>query len=313
MPELPEVETTAQGLSKRIVGHTIADVWTNYGGSYFKGSSSIKDRAFYEHFREAILGKKVLKVSRRAKNVLIDISGGHTILIHMKMTGHLLYGRYQFKAENKKDPWTALSPAGLLDPYNRHIRFLITFDNGKMLALSDMRRFAKVTYDKTATIHESVHLKGVGPEPLEKSFTYEVFKSRLLRWPYKKIKIVLMDQTVIAGIGNIYADETLWRSSIHPLTLVKNVPEANLKELYKALRSTLAKGISLGGDSMSDYHNVDGEKGGFQEHHRAYRRTGKKCDKKDCAGHIARIVVGGRGTHYCPMHQVLRKQTVLGS
>lgn len=305
MPELPEVETTAKGLSERIVGHVIRDVWTNYGGSYFKGSSTIKDRAFYELFKKEIVGKKVLAVRRRAKNVLIDISGGHTVLIHMKMTGHLLYGRYTFQAKNKKDPWAALSPAGLLDPFNRHIRFLITFDNGAHLALSDMRRFAKITFEKTSAIDDSVHLKGIGPEPLEKSFTYAVFKARIYRWPSKKIKIVLTDQTVMAGIGNIYADETLWRSSIHPATPVKNIPEKNLRELFKAIKTTLAKGIALGGDSMSDYRNVDGEKGAFQEHHRAYRRNRKKCEKKGCPGHITRIVVGGRGTHFCPVHQVL--------
>jgi len=313
MPELPEVQTTVTGLRNHIIGLTIIDVWTNYNSPYFKGSLTIKDPAFFKIFKKEIVGQKVLKIERRAKNILIELTGDKTILVHMKMTGHILYGRYRFVAKNKKDPWEAMEPEGLKDPFNKRVRFLITFNNGRHLALSDTRKFAKVTLIDTKTAHHSEHLNGLGPEPLEKSFTFNVFLSHLNKKPNWKIKQALTDQSLIAGIGNIYADESLWRAGIHPTKRVTDVTSPlklrspgshpEMKKLYRAIRLTLSKGIDLGGDSMSDYRNIHGNKGNFQEEHRAYQRTGEKCSKKGCAGIIRRIVVGGRATHYCDRHQ----------
>ena len=287
MPELPEVQTTVSGLNRVLSGLVITDVWTEYNSPYFHGGDTIKDPEYFKYFKKTIKGAKILNVTRRAKNILIHLSNGHTILIHMKMTGHVMYGNY-----NRKDP------------FNRFIRFIITLSNGKTMELCDTRKFAKVTLLPTPTMHETVHLKGIGPEPLEKAFTFSIFKNQINKKETGKIKLVLMDQTVIAGIGNIYADESLWRAGIHPETLVKNVKDIKLKELYKAIQSTLKMGIDFGGDSMSDYRNIDGERGQFQEKHRAYRKTGTKCQKKGCKGIITRMVVGGRGTHYCNMHQI---------
>jgi len=307
MPELPEVQTTVDGLNQHICGLIIRDVWTNYNSPYHHGKDTIKDPAYFGLFKKEILGKKVFSISRRAKNVLIHLSDNKTILIHMKMTGHLLYGRYKFVEKNTKDPWEPISPDSLNDPFNRRVRFVLVFSNAHQLALSDTRKFAKVTLLATKSLHESIHLVGIGPEPLEKAFTYQVFLDRLNLRPQGKIKLTLMDQTIIAGIGNIYADESLWRAGIHPKELVKNIPQAKLGNLYKAVRETLSHGIKLGGDSMSDYRNVKGEKGEFQENHRAYRRTGQKCDKRGCPGHISRIVLGGRSTHFCNTHQEYKK------
>jgi formamidopyrimidine-DNA glycosylase len=208
----------------------------------------------------------------------------------MKMTGHLLYGDYDRS-----------------DPFNRFIHFILYLSNGKNIELSDMRKFAKVTVLPTDTIETSLHLGGIGPEPLEKEFTYAKFKERIFLKSKGKIKPTLMDQTVIAGIGNIYADESLWRAAIHPESTVGKIPEKKLKELYKAIRTTLLKGIDFGGDSMSDYRNIHGKRGKFQEQHNAYRKTGKKCTYPKCKGFITRIVVTGRGTHFCPVHQELSK------
>ncbi len=287
MPELPEVQTTVSGLNRVLSGLVITDVWTEYNSPYFHGGDTIKDPEYFKYFKKTIKSAKILNVTRRAKNILIHLSNGHTILIHMKMTGHVMYGNY-----NRKDP------------FNRFIRFIITLSNGKTMELCDTRKFAKVTLLPTPTMHETVHLKGIGPEPLEKAFTFSIFKNQINKKETGKIKLVLMDQTVIAGIGNIYADESLWRAGIHPETLVKNVKDIKLKELYKAIQSTLKMGIDFGGDSMSDYRNIDGERGQFQEKHRAYRKTGTKCQKKGCKGIITRMVVGGRGTHYCNVHQI---------
>lgn len=303
MPELPEVQTTVTGLNNHIVGLRIDDVWSNYDSEYFKDSETIKDKKYFNKFKSSIIGSKIISVRRRAKNILINLNNNKTILVHMKMTGHLLYGLYNFNPRMKSDPWEPVSPSGLKDPFNRRIRFVITLNNGKFLALSDMRRFAKVTSIDSSDLYSSTHLKDLGPEPLEDKFTFKVFSDRLDMRKGWKIKQALLDQTVIAGIGNIYADESLWRASIHPKSIIKSLNSSSKRRLYMAIRQTLAHGIRLGGDSMSDYRNIHGEKGGFQEKHCVYRRKGLKCLKKGCGGIIARIVVAGRGTHFCPMHQ----------
>lgn len=311
MPELPEVQTTVNGLKDHITGLTIIDVWTNYNSSYFKGSKTIKDPLFFKFFKKEVTCKKVLAINRRAKNILIEINSGKTILIHMKMTGHLLYGRYKFNQTNKKDPWEAIEPEGLKDPFNKRVRFVLVFNNGRQLALSDTRKFAKVTLISTEQAYKSSHLTNLGPEPLEKGFTFKVFLSQINKKLNWKIKQALMDQGIIAGIGNIYADESLWRAGISPLRKVRDVvysersrgTHPEMEKLYKAIKLTLSKGIDLGGDSMSDYRNIHGNKGNFQEQHRAYQKTGQRCSKRGCGGIIQRIVVGGRATHYCSVHQ----------
>ena len=305
MPELPEVHTTATGLNKMLKGLSIQDIWTNYNSSFHAGKENIKNPKYFEQFKKQVVGKKIIDVSRRAKNVLIGLSGGHTILVHMKMTGHLLYGTYEM-TNNSKDPWVGVSPAVLRDDsFNRHIRLVFTLSNGKHLALSDMRRFAKVVLFETAKLTSTAELRELGPEPLEKNFTLAQFKTRLTKKPNGKIKRVLMDQTIIAGIGNIYSDEILWKADIHPESRVKKIPAASIAKLFHAMKDVLLKGIHFGGDSMSDYRNVHGLPGEFQHKHNVYRRTGKLCSRKSCEGIIKRLKVGGRSAHFCPIHQVL--------
>jgi len=193
----------------------------------------------------------------------------------------------------------------LSDPFNRHIRLIFTLSNKKHLALSDMRRFAKVTHIPKSELENTLHLKDIGPEPLEKSFTVEKFKERLLLRPNGKVKQVLLEPKIIAGIGNIYSDEILWRASIHPERKIKDLSDKEFTLMHKAMRETLQRGIDFGGDSMSDYRNILGERGHFQEQHNAYRRTGQKCKRAGCKGHIIRKVVGGRSAHFCDTHQKL--------
>lgn len=288
MPELPEVQTTVSGLDSVVRGLSIVNVWTDYNSPYFKGT--IKEAVYFSSFKKKVMGKRILHVSRRAKNVLINLSDNLTILVHMKMTGHLMYGDYDRS-----------------DPFNRFIHFIIYLSNGKNIELSDMRKFAKVVLVATDALDTSLHLAGIGPEPLEKEFTFALFKKRIQIKPKGKIKPVLMDQTVIAGVGNIYADESLWRAGIHPESIVGKIPEKNLKKLFTAIKTTLVRGIDFGGDSMSDYRNIHGKRGTFQDQHQAYKKHGKKCGKKGCGGFITRIVVAGRGTHFCPIHQKLLK------
>jgi formamidopyrimidine-DNA glycosylase len=303
MPELPEVHTTVEGLNKRLPGTRVTDVWSGYDSPFHAGKQNIKNVHYFKNFRRAVVGTQFVRAERRGKNILIHFSNGHTVLIHMKMTGHLLYGRYE---QNKKSAeWRAVDAGPLQDPFNRHIRLVFTLSNGKHLAFSDMRKFAKVFAFPSAEIHAVEDLMRIGPEPLGRAFTYDRFFERLMQKPRGQIKTVLMDQSIVAGIGNIYSDEMLWSAGIHPLSKPAAVPARHMRALYRAMRDVLKKGIDFGGDSESDYRNIDGEVGNFQNKHRAYRHTGEPCAKRGCTGIISRTKIGGRSAHFCPIHQKL--------
>ena len=307
MPELPEVQTTVNGLNRAVRGLKIVDIWTDYNSAFHKGKDSIKDPAYFRYFKKNVTGAKIVSADRVAKNILIKLDNGNVILVHMKMTGHLMYGDYD-----------------RTDPLNRFIHLIFTFNNDKTLELSDMRKFAKVTLiaekDLEKGTGQSLHLANIGPDPLDKRFTFNVFKERLARKSTGRIKTVLMDQSIIAGIGNIYSDEALWRAGIHPEERVKNIfarndSDALAKKLYTAVIAVLKKGIDFGGDSMSDYRNIHGKRGRFQEQHHAYRKTGERCSMmirephgnkaRQCKGVITRKIVGGRSAHFCSVHQRL--------
>ncbi len=299
MPELPEVTTTARILNDLLTGQKILSVWTNYGSPYFVGKKNIKDKKYFEYFKKEIIGKKITGVSRVGKNVLINIAGPKTILVHMKMTGHLLYGDYK----KIKNEWTATTPGPLQDKFNAYIRLIFELSNGKYLALSDVRRFAKVTLIEDGKTENFEDTKNLGPDPTKKNFNLEKFKKVLTQKPTGQIKTVLMDQNIISGIGNIYSDEALWLSGIHPETAIKKLNESELKSLLKNIKKVLKQGIDLGGDSTSDYRRPDGSPGKFQLTHNVYQHRGEKCRRKGCPGTIIRKVVGGRGAHFCDTHQ----------
>ena len=309
MPELPEVQTTVNGLKKKVVGLTIKDVWTDLARKSIARpdyKDTIKSLPFFAAFERSVKGAKVVSAERRAKNILINLSNGKTVLIHMKMTGHMMYGKYSF--DEKQNEWAPAKDEkndALRDPFNKFLHVVFTFTNGFQLVLSDMRRFAKVTLLDTKEAHSTRHLAGLGPEPLDKNFTYALFKERILKKPNGKIKTVLMDQTVMSGVGNIYSDEADWLSGIHPESAVSKIPEKKLKESYAAVQTVLRKGIDFGGDSTSDYRRIDGTRGEFSAEHNAYRLTGKPCRKPKCKGVILRKVVNGRSAHFCSVHQIL--------
>lgn len=286
MPELPEVQTTVKGINKTCRGKKIIGVETTYKSAFYAGKDEIKNPLFFKEFAQRVVGRKILNAERRAKNILIHLSGGETVLTHMKMTGYYFYN----------PPQDA-----------KHVRLTFRFADKTSLSLSDLRRFAKVTVIKTAALKDSHHLKNLGPEPLEKNFQFKIFNFQLHKRPRGKIKQVLMDPSVVAGIGNIYSDEVLWRAGVHPLSVVEKIPEKNLKAMFNAAKETLTKGIRFGGDSTSDYLNIHGKPGRFQAEHRAYQMHKKKCLKKGCSGTLSRLKLGGRSAHFCPVHQVLYK------
>ena len=285
MPELPEVETTVRGLKKTILGLIIKDVWTDLATKDSRQHDTVANPKYFKLFKKEVSGKKIKSVERQAKNILINLSGNKIILVHMKMTGHLLF--------NNKD---------------KFVHIIFTLSGKNYLAFSDMRKFGKITLLDTKTTHETRHLKNIGPEPLDKNFTAKKLEERLKRKPGGKIKTVLMDQSIVAGIGNIYSDEILWQAGVHPerkvLTLLRRGSKGQeIKLIFKAMQKILTKSIKAGGDSMSDYRNLSGGKGKFQFYHKAYRRTGEKCRKRNCGGTIQRKMINNRSAHFCSVHQ----------
>src|SRR3989344_193692 len=254
MPELPEVETTIRSLNRTVKGLRIIDVWSSYNSSFHDGKNNIKNLKYFKKFKKEVVGKKILATERIAKNIIINLSDNISILIHMKMTGHFLYGKYKKIGR----AWTPDEKGPLHDPMNRFIRVVFTLSNKRHLAFSDLRRFAKIFCFRTKEKPLLADLKGVGPDALLSGLKFADFKKQLLKKPDWKIKQALLDQSVIAGIGNIYSDEMLWHSGIHPFSKPKKVPDRNLKKAFAAMKKILKISIKTGGDSASDFRGIDG-------------------------------------------------------
>jgi len=292
MPELPEVETTINILKKtkpRILGAVFLDIWTD-------SPSLIKKPKDLLQFKKEIKGKKIERIRRRGKNIIFGLSSGKNLLIHQKLTGHLLLGEWK-RQDNK---WQALVKGPLTeDPMNRFLHLIFYLDNGKQLALSDLRKFAKLEVLSEEELKKE--LGSLGPEPLDKSFTFEKFKEGVLKKKNKAIKQVLMDQGVIAGIGNIYSDEILFEARINPFRKIRELNEKELKEIYSAMKKILSLGIKLQGASVADYRLPWGAKGGFDRLIKVYRKEGQRCPR--CGAIIKRQKIGGRSAHFCPKCQ----------
>lgn len=268
MPELPEVETTVRELENKIIGRKILKVWTD-AEKLFKPN--------FLAFEKGVIGRTVKEVSRRGKNIIIQLDSGKYILVHQKLTGSLLYG-----AEIK----------GL------YIHLILTLDKGK-LGLSDLRKFAKVAF--ISDLENSPDYKNLGPEPLSREFRLDKFRE-IFKKTKGKIKKVLMDQEKIAGIGNIYSDEILFEAKISPLREISSLKEKDIKALYLAIGKILKKAIKAKGTSVSDYRRPSGEKGGFEKYLKVYQREGGLCPRR-CGGRIKRLKFGGRSAHFCPRCQ----------
>ena len=295
MPELPEVETIIRDLNKEILGRTIQDAWTDF-------PKMIKFPKSFEQFKKEIRGKKIEKIWRRGKNILFELTGvrplsTHYLLIHQKLTGHLLLGKWK----KIKNQWQSEIKGPLAeDPMNRFLHLMFWLDDGRhppttqQLALSDLRKFAKVELLTNGQLEKE--LSSLGPEPLEKDFTFEKFKE-CLKNKRGKIKQILMNQEVIAGIGNIYSDEILWQAKVHPFKDVSKLRESELKKIYQAMREILPKAIKLGGESISDFRRISGERGYFDKERKVYRREGEPCFR--CGTKIKRVKLAGRSAHFC--------------
>ena len=302
MPELPEVETIVSGLKKKVLRRTFIDVWADFKKTIRLRSDfggQVKKSDIFKVFKKHVKGKKILDIRRRGKNIIFNLSGGLSLLIHQKLTGHLLYGNWNMK----RGKWLVEGKGWLEDSVNRFIHLMFWLDNGRMLALSDLRKFAKVELWKKEDLRTSEEMKSLGAEPLERSFTFEKFKNILTKQK-GKIKQVLMNQKVIAGIGNIYSDEILWEAKIHPFKEINGLSTGEIRKIYGAIKKILNRAVELKGDSMRDYRLITGEKGGYQKFHKVYRQEGKPCKRLD-GGVIKRVKIGGRSAHFCPICQIL--------
>ena len=290
MPELPEVETTIKDLQIKVLNRTFIDVWTNFG-------RMIKKPRSFKKFKKELKEKKIKKIWRRGKNIIIELSQGYSLLMHQKMTGHLLYGKW----EQKKGRWISQIKGVLEDRENDYIHLMFFLDNKKMLAFCDLRKFGKVELWKTEELKNSKELKKLGIEPLGKNFTFRKFKETILKKKKGKIKQVLMNQEVIAGIGNIYSDEILWGAKINPFKDISKLKVAELKKIYRAVRKILEKAIKLKGSSVSDFRDTQGKKGKFDKMLKIYRKEGQKCPR--CGAIIQKAKIAGRTVHFCPRCQ----------
>jgi len=289
MPELPEVETTALDLKRKVLQRTFLDIWTD-------APKLIKKPKSFNQFKKELIGEKIKDIKRKGKFILIELTHNKVLLIHQKLSGHLLVGVWEKK--NKK--WIPKYEGPLNDPMNRFIHIVFWLDKGLMLALSDLRKFARVELWDKNELENSKTLQELGPDPLEKSFTFEKFRE-IIKNQKRKIKQVLMDQKLISGIGNIYSDEILFRAGVNPFRKANTIKEEELKKMYKTMKSLLKKAIKLGGESFSDYRRPNGSKGGFEKERKVYRREGQPCFV--CGTKIERKKIGGRSTYFCPKCQ----------
>jgi formamidopyrimidine-DNA glycosylase len=302
MPELPEVQTIVDDLNKKIKGETIAGFWTDWKKSVKMPAEKPVSSA--DKFAREIKGRKILNASRIGKNIFLNLSGGKTIYIHLKMTGHLLVKPQKQKTPPSPPP---LAKAGEIkgedyfsEKVNQYIHHIFWLKSGKTLEFSDLRKFGKIILEDTEKISAIKEIKSLGVDAMSKEFTFEKFDG-ILDGRKTKIKLLLTDQGKIAGIGNIYASEILFEAGILPTRPADEITSDEKKKLYKSTKKVLAKAIKLRGTSDSDYRDTAGAPGRFQEVLKVYRRASKKCPK--CGTIVKRITMGQRGTFFCPVCQ----------
>ncbi|HSW92243.1 MAG TPA: bifunctional DNA-formamidopyrimidine glycosylase/DNA-(apurinic or apyrimidinic site) lyase [Patescibacteria group bacterium] len=288
MPELPEVETVRRGLERLIVGSQIKTATVYDSPKSFPNSQADVEQFAY--------GATITAIKRRAKVLLIELSTNYTFVTHLKMTGQLVYvGNERFGAGHPTDSLVGNLP-------DRSTRVAIAFNDGTILFFNDQRKFGWMKLYPTPEVMNIAFMQKVGPEPLEDSFTADVFVPRMRRRNNTTVKAAILDQTVLAGVGNIYADESLWGAKIHPSTRVKNVSDEELATLLGELKYVLNLAIEKGGSTDKNYVNAEGKRGSYIDFARVFRQEGKECPRHPGVI-IIKTKVAGRGTHICPICQ----------
>jgi formamidopyrimidine-DNA glycosylase len=296
MPELPEVETVVRDLNKKIKGYEIVDFWSEFPKA-IKGMTLKK-------FKADILKKEILGVRRIGKNIFIDLSGGKTLYIHLKMTGHLLVKRSKLEVQSDK-----LENNYFAERVNQYIRHGWKLKKGKeelVVDFSDLRKFGKIVLVDTDKVNDLPEIKRLGIDAMDKQFTLGKFKEILSKKKKSMIGIVLMDQYLIAGIGNIYRSEILFEAGVNPQKRVADLKNLEIKEIFEQIIKILKKAIKLRGTSDSDYRDTSGKPGGFQKILKVYQREGERClsrealpKNKKCVNIVRRIIMGQRSVFWC--------------
>ena len=282
-------------MNRKIKGDTVVGFWSDWKKTV---------RMPLEKFEKEIEGKKILGASRIGKNIFLNLSGGKTIYIHLKMTGHLLVKSKIQNPNVKKNPKSKIQilkqPDYFSEKVNQYIHHIFYLKSGRTLEFSDLRKFGKIILADTDKIGEVKEIKNLGVDAMSKEFSFEKL-DEILDGRTTKIKLLLMDQSKIAGIGNIYVSEILYEAGILPTRPADKISREERKQLYRAIKKTLEKGIKLRGTSDSDYRDTAGAPGRFQEVLKVYCRAGRKCGK--CGTIVQRIKLGQRGTFFCSVCQ----------
>jgi DNA-formamidopyrimidine glycosylase len=289
MPELPEVETVRRGLAELLPGRVVARVTAFDSPKSFPNAPADVEQFLY--------GARVTAVRRRAKVLMIDLDTQYSLVIHLKMTGQLIFrGVQSFAGGHPNDSLIGELP-------DRSTRVQVDFVDGSRLFFNDQRKFGWVKLLPTDEVKNLPFMQKVGPEPLDPQTRAEDFIQRIRRRQNSMIKPAFLDQAVIAGVGNIYADEALWAAQIHPQTRVKNVSDQQLNTLFNELRQILQLSIDQGGSTDKNYVDAEGRKGNYLTFAHVFRREGQACHRHPDQ-EIIKLKVGGRGTHVCPVCQV---------
>ncbi|OGL26440.1 DNA-formamidopyrimidine glycosylase [Candidatus Saccharibacteria bacterium RIFCSPHIGHO2_01_FULL_49_21] len=302
MPELPEVETVRNGLAKLLPGRVVADVWHDWPKSFPNAPADVA---------KFLINAKIKDVKRRGKVLIIGLSSDYSLVIHLKMTGQLVF----LPQAGKQSRVSSLESLGSEEKFggghptdslrgnlpDKSTRVVLDLTDGSKLFFNDQRKFGWMRLLPDLELPEIDFLKKAGPEPLEDDFTVKDFIERLMTRKNSTAKAVLLDQTVIAGVGNIYADESLFLAKIHSSTKVADIPRTKLVALYNDLRQVLNSAIENGGSTDRNYVNAEGKKGSYIKIAQVFRREGQPCPR--CGTEIVKIRVAGRGTHICPRCQ----------
>lgn len=332
MPELPEVETVRRGLQELIVGKTVSSAEVIDSPKSFPNNPD--DVATF------LIDASIVAVRRRAKVLMIDLSSSYTLVIHLKMTGQLVYVKeglapplddevnsssslhpLKLELNSRAQSVATQSSSAVGNPSlrfgaghptdslvgrlpDRSTRVIIEFADNSHLYFNDQRKFGWVKLYPTVEVPNIDFMKRVGPEPLESSFTADDFIARIRRRNGTTIKAAILDQTVLAGVGNIYADESLWGAKIHPAVRVRDVSDEQLSLLLDEIKFVMNLSIEKGGSTDRNYVNAEGKRGSYIDFARVFRREGQACSRHPEVL-IEKTRVAGRGTHLCPVCQVL--------
>lgn len=300
MPELPEVETIKLGLETRIVGKTLTNIQILNPKTFIGNPKTLR-------------GSKVLNIDRKAKMLLVNLSGDLTLVFHLKMTGQLIWIGNRGQVTGDRIIGGHPTPDMRDQMPNQSTRVIFEFSDpsrqkadeasNSKLYFNDQRKFGWVKLIQSSKIKDQSEkiLGKLGPEPLERGLTWQILRSNLLKHKSQPVKLAIMDQSVVSGIGNIYASEALFLAKIDPRRRVNTLSDQDVKNLFQGIQESLKLAIKYGGSTRAHFVDAEGKKGYYLDYANVYGKQGYKC--KGCPGKVQKITLSGRGTYFCPSCQ----------